>query len=141
MQIADSKMEKLRKDRDSNKKRQREKQRKSTNPKIWRKSMDPEVWGNLPPNLTLEIYKKLPMRNFYQLREVCKDWNLVARERRCVTDPIHKPYFVLIHGSPDELDNDNGLHGILTFHIKSGDGRNCIPFHSGRGGCCINRFL
>ncbi|KAG0605904.1 hypothetical protein M758_9G097000 [Ceratodon purpureus] len=117
----DSKMEKLKKNMDKNKRlRKREKQRKSTNPKIWCKSMDPQVWGNLPPNLTLEIYKKLPIRNFYQLREVCKDWNLVACEGRGI---YHKPYFVLIHEAHvlhKRSDNDCYLHGILTFHIKSG---------------------
>lgn len=59
--------------------------------------MDPEVWGNLPSNLTLEICKRLPFQSCYQLRVVCKDWDIVARERRWATDPVPKPYFVLIH--------------------------------------------
>ncbi|KAG0628944.1 hypothetical protein M758_1G064900 [Ceratodon purpureus] len=86
--------------------------------KMWR------VWGELPPNLSLEIYKKLPLQSFYGLREVCKDWNLVARERRCVNEPIHKPYFVLTHeGGVSEEENGFYLHGILTFHITSRKGR------------------
>ncbi|KAG0559948.1 hypothetical protein KC19_10G141100 [Ceratodon purpureus] len=90
-----------------------------------RKTMDPEVWGNLPANVAFEIYKKLPMRDFLTLREVCKEWNQLARERRCVTDPIHKPYFVLVQMNERNKfwgrtwDHSVMLHGILTFHIKS----------------------
>ena len=133
--------------------RERMNKRKIMDPKFWSKNMDAEVWGNLPPNLALEIYKRLPTQSFYRLREVCKDWNLVARERR-FTDPIHKPYFVLIHEGEDEFyrydlyektddqdmddeemddeifddleeyrGHDRYLHGILTFHIKSGGWR------------------
>ncbi|KAG0628945.1 hypothetical protein M758_1G065000 [Ceratodon purpureus] len=76
-----------------------------------------KVWGKLPPNLALEIYKKLPLESFYRLREVCKDWNRVAREQRCVNEPIHKPYFVLIDEGEEE--DNSYLHGILTFHITS----------------------
>lgn len=83
-------------------------------------TVDPKVWGNLPPDLTLEIHKRLPLREFYQLREVCKNWNLVARERRCVTDPIRKPYFLLIHEGSEEYEYEHYLHGILTYHITSG---------------------
>lgn len=70
-----------------------------------------------------------------------KDWNLVASERLCVNNSIHKPDFVLIQQGSDEyiddeeandeeIDNENNddlveesddrdLHGILTFHIES----------------------
>ncbi|KAG0622332.1 hypothetical protein M758_3G089900 [Ceratodon purpureus] len=95
------------------------------------KTMDPEVWGNLPNNVAFEIYKKLPLSDFLTLREVCKEWNQLARERGCVTDPIHKPYFVLVHTdeSDDEYyegrarDHSVMLHGILTFHINSSSWR------------------
>ncbi|KAG0625708.1 hypothetical protein M758_2G075300 [Ceratodon purpureus] len=87
------------------------------------KTMDPEVWGNLPDNVVFEIYKKLPLRDFLTLREVCKEWNQLARERRCVTDPIHKPYFVLAQGKESNASKESNtslmLQGILTFHIKS----------------------
>ena len=89
--------------------------------------MDPEIWGNLPPCLAFEIYKKLPFTAFFQLREVCKEWNQLARERRCVTDPIHKPYFMLVHrnkiDSKENYVDVRDFHGILTFHIESSSWR------------------
>lgn len=83
--------------------REAKQQRKVADPKLLSKNMDPEVWGKLPSNLALEIYKWLPMRSFYQLRVVCKDWNLVAGERRWVTDPMPKPYFMLVLDGDDEF--------------------------------------
>lgn len=59
------------------------------------------------------------MREFYQLREVCKDWNGLALERRCITDPIRKPYFVSIH-EDDKKEYGLHLHGTLILRITSG---------------------
>ncbi|KAG0566433.1 hypothetical protein KC19_7G063500 [Ceratodon purpureus] len=43
-----------------------------------RTNMDPKLWGNLPNELLLKIYESLPIKDFYNLQVVCKEWNEVA---------------------------------------------------------------
>jgi hypothetical protein len=38
--------------------------------------MDPKIWGDLQYHIPLDmIYAMLPLREFFQLRLVCKEWN------------------------------------------------------------------
>lgn len=95
--------------------------------------MNPAVWDHLQYHISLseDVYLKLPLHPFFKLRGVCKEWNTLARQRRCLTDPIHKPYFVLIN--PELVHSETDDHGtktqrhltpcprsILTYHIASG---------------------
>ena len=62
--------------------------------------MDARLWGELQRYIDLkEIFGKLPMWEFFQLRLVCKDWNRLASDRTFLAesfrDPIPKPYFVV----------------------------------------------
>ena len=44
--------------------------------------MDPKLWGDLRHHISLEsVYMKLPMREFYLYRSVCKEWNRLAGDR------------------------------------------------------------
>jgi hypothetical protein len=79
-------------------------------------AMDVEIWKDLQHRIDMRnVYERLPFREFFQLRSVCKDWNRLASERRCFKDLIPKPYFVL---NPSGIDEQ--LNGILTYNISSG---------------------
>lgn len=84
--------------------------------------MDPRLWGMLQQHIDLEkIFLKLPLRDFFQLRGVCKDWNNLAHKRICFSDVIRKPNFVIIY---PVTDPGIPFHaGMLTFHIASGQWR------------------
>lgn len=73
--------------------------------------MDPEIWKDLRHHIDMPnvVYAKLPFREFFRLRNVCKEWNRVASERRGFKDLIPKPYFIL----------DEQLNGILSYNIAS----------------------
>jgi hypothetical protein len=55
--------------------------------------MDPRIWGNLKYYVDLQemVYAKLPVREFFRLRLVCKEWNALACDpqflRHAFTDP------------------------------------------------------
>lgn len=61
--------------------------------------MDPELWGQmqyLGDGVLLEnVYSRLPLEEFYELRVVCKTWHAMARERMALNEKIHKPFFNL----------------------------------------------
>ena len=67
------------------------------------KSMDPKLWGNLQHHVSLEwlLYVKLPIREFFQNRLVCKEWNRLAGDREFLEEsskhrcPIPEPFFFL----------------------------------------------
>lgn len=67
------------------------------------KSMDPELWGDLQHHVSLEwlLYVKLPIREFFQNRLVCKEWNRLAGDREFLEEsskhrcPIPEPFFFL----------------------------------------------
>lgn len=68
--------------------------------------MDPELWGTLQFYMNLEkVFAKLPLREFFQLRRVCKDWNRVASDEKFLLEnagpPIPKPYFCVAHPEGD----------------------------------------
>lgn len=94
--------------------------------------MDPDLWGDLQHHIGLEdVYLKLPLREFFRLREVCKDWNRLARQRRCLTDAILKPYFVIAYPVTGPFISYHSA--VLTFHIASGRWKwNRLPFESNR---------
>lgn len=78
-------------------------------------TMDPEVWKDLRLHIDMQnAYAKLPFGEFFRLRNVCKDWNRLACERRCFKDLIPKPYFIL---NPSGIDEQ--LNGILSYNISS----------------------
>lgn len=71
-------------------------------------AMDPELWGTLQNHLDLKnIYAKLPLCEFFQLRLVCKEWNRLASDREFLeasfTAPLAKPYFIVFgqHGTTE----------------------------------------
>jgi hypothetical protein len=78
--------------------------------------MDPKLWGDLQYYRPLEsmIFAKLPLREFFQLRCVCREWNRLADDRKFLKEanptPIQKPYFHLCRRGPDFQ-----LHGFLTY--------------------------
>ncbi|KAG0569627.1 hypothetical protein KC19_6G103400 [Ceratodon purpureus] len=77
--------------------------------------MDPELWGNLQCEIPLDlIFAKLPLREFFQLRVVCREWNRLASDREFLVaanpKPIQKLYFHLCRRGPDYQ-----LHGLLTY--------------------------
>ncbi|KAG0626615.1 hypothetical protein M758_2G138300 [Ceratodon purpureus] len=77
--------------------------------------MDPELWGNWQYGIPLDlIFAKLPLREFFQLRLVCREWNRLAGDREFLVaanpKPIQKPYFHLCRRGPDYQ-----LHGLLTY--------------------------
>lgn len=78
--------------------------------------MDPEIWKDLRHHIDMPnvVYAKLPFREFFRLRNVCKEWNRVASERRGFKDLIPKPYFIL---NPSGIDEQ--LNGILSYNIAS----------------------
>lgn len=93
--------------------------------------MDPEVWGTLQHHINLaeNVYMRLPLREFFQLRAVCKDWNYLALQRRCPSERIHKPYFAIAHPVTIPFIPYHG--GILTFHVSSGQWKwNQLPCES-----------
>lgn len=61
--------------------------------------MNAELWGELQHYIDLkEIFAKLPLREFFQMRLVCKDWNRLASDRNFLEsfqNPIPMPYFVV----------------------------------------------
>jgi hypothetical protein len=62
--------------------------------------MDAELWGELQRYVDLkEVFAKLPLREFFQLRLVCKEWNRLASDQQFLEEsfkrPIPKPYFVV----------------------------------------------
>jgi hypothetical protein len=67
------------------------------------KSMDPKLWGNLQHYVSLEwlLYVKLPIREFFQNRLVCKEWNRLAGDREFLEESskhryaIPEPFFFL----------------------------------------------
>ena len=78
--------------------------------------MDPKLWGNLPDEVLLKIYKSLLIKDFYNLRMVCKEWNKVASKRRCFNDQyVLKPYFLIFDGL---LNHDSSQ--ILAYNASSG---------------------
>ncbi|KAG0587161.1 hypothetical protein KC19_2G144500 [Ceratodon purpureus] len=84
-------------------------------PNYERGYMDPELWGNLQYEISLGlIFAKLPVREFFQLRLVCREWNRLAGDREFLVaanpKPIQKPYFHLCRRGPDYQ-----LHGLLTY--------------------------
>lgn len=82
-------------------------------------TMDPELWGNPPDEIKLSVYQRLPLREFFQLRGVRKEWNLLACQRRGVTAAtVRKPYFLFAH--PIRFSEIPYQIKILTFHIASG---------------------
>lgn len=45
--------------------------------------MDPEIWRELKNYISMDkVYAKLPLRKFFQLRLVCKEWNQWASNRQ-----------------------------------------------------------
>lgn len=86
-------------------------------------AMDPELWGDLQHHISLPecVYLKLPLREFFQLRGVCKDWNRLALDRRCLTDPLRTPYITMVRKSNSiasaSQDDKHSLHGMLAFDI------------------------
>jgi hypothetical protein len=77
--------------------------------------MDPNLWGTLPNHIDLkQIFAKLPLREFFQLRLVCKEWNRAAVDRGFLessfTRPLAKPYFVVAGGSWSQE-----LVGLLSY--------------------------
>lgn len=70
--------------------------------------MDPELWGKLQRYIALEkVYTKLPFREFFQLRLVCKEWNFLAGDRAFLEETykdfvIPEPYFVLDTEGPND---------------------------------------
>lgn len=82
-------------------------------------TMDPRLWGDLQHHIGLEnVYLRLPLRDFFRLRGVCKDWNTLAQQRRCFTEVIQKPYFAIVY--PVTVPGIPYHAGLLTFHIASG---------------------
>lgn len=81
-----------------------------------RSEMDPEIWSKLQNYIGLEtIYGKLPFREFFQLRLVCKNWNRLAGDREFLEANfggyvIPKPYFVF---SAEGLDGQ--VRGVLSY--------------------------
>lgn len=69
--------------------------------------MNPELWGNLQRHIGLEnIYAKLPFRQFFQLRLVCKEWDRLASDAVFLNSTyknflLPEPYFVLDADGPD----------------------------------------
>lgn len=63
--------------------------------------MDLECWGRLQHYIGLErVYTKLPLREFFQLRLVCKEWNRLAGDSKFLEEsfkdhPIPEPFFCL----------------------------------------------
>jgi hypothetical protein len=84
--------------------------------------MDPEVWGSLQHHISLleDIYLRLPLREQLQLRGVCKEWDATASQRRCNTDVIRKPFFVVVVQDWAKSYGTYAVAGILTFHVASG---------------------
>jgi hypothetical protein len=79
-------------------------------------TMDPKLWGNLPPEVLLRIFQALPIRDFYTLRVVCKEWHNVACERRGFSNhSVPKPYFTLIRQGLEHSPT-----GTLAFNASSG---------------------
>ncbi|KAG0557737.1 hypothetical protein M758_11G149200 [Ceratodon purpureus] len=70
--------------------------------------MDAELWGSLQRYIGLEkVYTKLPFREFFQLRLVCKEWNRLAGDRAFLEETykdfiLPEPYFVLDAEGPDD---------------------------------------
>lgn len=63
-------------------------------------NMDARIWGKLGNHVDLSlIYAKLPMDEFFRLRQVCKEWNRLASDRgfleESFRDPTPTPYFVV----------------------------------------------
>lgn len=54
--------------------------------------MDPRIWGNLKYYVDLEmVYAKLPVREFFQLRLVCKEWNALACDPQFLQQAFKDP--------------------------------------------------
>lgn len=74
--------------------------------------MDAKLWGELQSYMDLSmIYAKLPMAEFFRLRQVCKEWNRLAADRTFLLQtfeaPIANPYFVV-------ANRRTGHHRLLT---------------------------
>jgi hypothetical protein len=84
--------------------------------------MDPVVWGSLQHHVSLleNVYLRLPLREQLQLRGVCKEWDAIASQRRCNTDVIRKPFFVVAVQDESESFGRYTVVGILTLHVASG---------------------
>lgn len=72
-------------------------------------NMDPQVWGNLQYYMGLErVYAKLPLKEFFKLRLVCKEWNRLAGDRDFLHEnfkeycPIPELYFFMESYDCDE---------------------------------------
>jgi hypothetical protein len=69
--------------------------------------MDAELWGTLQRHIGLEkVYAKVPFREFFQLRLVCKEWNGLAGNRAFLEETykefiLPEPYFVVNAEGPD----------------------------------------
>lgn len=77
--------------------------------------MDPKLWATLQNYIDLKhIFAKLPLREFFQQRLVCKEWNRAAVDRGFLessfTRPLPKPYFVVTGNSWSEE-----LEGLLSY--------------------------
>jgi hypothetical protein len=85
------------------------------------RDMDAELWGRLQLHIGLErVFAKLPFREFFQLRLVCKEWNRLAGDRAFLDESfreylIPKPYFVL-----DAQGFDDKVRGLLARDRSSG---------------------
>lgn len=70
-------------------------------------AMDPRIWSELQHFIDMEkkIFSKLPFREFFQARAVCKEWNRLASDpeflRENAKPVIRKPYFCLKHPRGD----------------------------------------
>ncbi|KAG0562866.1 hypothetical protein KC19_9G177700 [Ceratodon purpureus] len=63
-------------------------------------NMDVRIWGKLGNHIDMSlIYAKLPMEEFFRLRQVCKEWNRLAADRvfleESFRDPVPRPYFAV----------------------------------------------
>ncbi|KAG0611764.1 hypothetical protein M758_7G163100 [Ceratodon purpureus] len=81
--------------------------------------MNPRIWSQLQYHIDMKmIFAKLPFREFFQMRLVCKEWNRLASDRGSLEesfrDPIPKPYFVVSD------------HGLLAYEASSGSW-SCTP--------------
>jgi hypothetical protein len=71
--------------------------------------LDPE--GDLQHHISLEsVYAKLPMREFYLYRSVCKEWNRLAGDREFLEErdkhlliPKRRIYHGTVHGLGDRM--------------------------------------
>lgn len=81
--------------------------------------MDPSLWSGLPQENLLDIFDALPVKDYFRLGRVCKEWHDKASERRPLPDEeqvrVREPFFLLVRRSREECSP----LGTLALHAAT----------------------